>query len=305
LDSVRHRAAIGGVVDFIVRLFSLAFIVGTCALQQEAVLPDPTLGLAGLAALLALRLVPADSRVLRASLLLAAGVALGYGFAAWRAETRLADALPLEWEWRDIEVVGIVAGLPQSSERGVRFLFDVEEVRTSGAIVPQRVSLMWYAERVKGGESLGAPAVRAAERWRIAVRLKRPRGLANPHGFDFEPWALERDIRATGYVRTRGGAERLVDRVDGWPQTLHRWRGDVRERMNAHLGDAPMKGVLVALAIGDQDAIDAGDWEVFWRTGVGHLMRITGSKKPAERRHQGLPALRCRHGGGRKLSARN
>src|SRR5258705_5137650 len=46
--------------------------------------------------------------------------------------------------------------------------------------------------------------------------------------------------------------------------------------MRAHLGDARLAGVLVALAIGDQDSIAADDWEVFWRTGVGHLMSISG-----------------------------
>ena len=46
--------------------------------------------------------------------------------------------------------------------------------------------------------------------------------------------------------------------------------------MHAHLGDARLRGVLVALAIGDQDSIAADDWEVFWRTGVGHLMSISG-----------------------------
>ena len=224
-----------------------------------------------------MRLVAADAFVARAVLSLAAGAASGYGAAAWRAEARLADALPLEWEWRDIEMVGVVAGLPQPSEKGVRFVFEVEAVRTPGAQVPRTVSLTWYAERVRGAaQTVPPPAVKAGERWRLSARLKRPRGLANPHGFDFEPWALERDIRATGYVRTREGTERLDARVDGWPYTLHRWRGAIRDAMNAHLGDARLRGVLVALAIGDQDAIAVDDWEVFWRTGVGHLMSISG-----------------------------
>jgi competence protein ComEC len=102
---------------------------------------------------------------------------------------------------------------------------------------------------------------------------KRPTQL---HGFSFEPWALERGIRATGYVRAREANALAAERVDGWPQTLHRWRGGIRDAMRERLGDARLGGVLVALAIGDQDAIAADDWEVFWRTGVGHLMSISG-----------------------------
>ncbi|HUQ28124.1 MAG TPA: DNA internalization-related competence protein ComEC/Rec2 [Usitatibacter sp.] len=224
--------------------------------------------------LLAAGLVAHERRVARMVLLAAAGAAIGFGYAAWRAEVRLADALPHAMEGRDVEVVGIVAGLPQPGEAGTRFIFRVEQVRMPGTVVPRDISLTWYRERVpKAG---GVPRLMAGERWRFTVRLKRPRGLANPHAFDFEPWALERGIRATGYVRSAARFDRLDARVDGWPQTLHRWRGEVREAMLARLGDGRLRGVLVALAIGDQDAIAADDWDVFWRTGVGHLMSISG-----------------------------
>jgi competence protein ComEC len=258
-----------------VRLFVLAFIAGTCALQQAAQLPEPPWALAGLAVLLAARLIPIAA--LRAVLLVASGAAIGYGAAALRAEARLSDALPLAWEWRDAEIVGVIAGLPQPGEKGTRFLLDVEEVRTPQAHVPRTVALTWYAERPKAAvEAIPPPRLEAGERWRLVVRLKRPRGLANPHGFDLEPWALERGIRATGYVRTPDDAQRLDARVEGWQYTLHRWRGAIRDRMKADLGDARLAGVLVALAIGDQDAIAPADWEVFWRTGVGHLVSISG-----------------------------
>src|SRR5258708_6250931 len=254
------------------RFFALALIAGTFVLQNQAELPTLRFGLLGVAALLAAALVPRSRRAVRALLLLAAGAWIGYGYAAWRAEVRLADALPRSMEGEDVEVVGIVAGLPQVTEKGVRFVFDVE----GQGPIPSTISLSWYAERVKGGDAIPPPKIIAGQRWRLTVRLKRTRGYANPHAFDFEPWALERGIRATGYVRTKAGTALLAERVDGWPQTLHRWRGAIRDDMVAHLGEARLRGVLVALAIGDQDAIAADDWEVFWRTGVGHLMSISG-----------------------------
>jgi len=259
------------------RLFVLAFVLGTLALQQQAELPQTHFALLGVAPLLALALVSRERRAARALLLLASGGLVGFGAAAWRAESRLADELPRAWEGEDIAIVGLVAGLPQMSDRGTRFLFDVESVATPGAAVPRTLALTWYAERAKGeAEPAAAPRLVAGERWRLVARLKRPRGLANPHTFDFEAWALERGIRATGYVRTKVPAERVAARVDGWPYTLHRWRGEIRAAMLAHLGGARLSGVLVALAIGDQDSIAADDWEVFWRTGVGHLMSISG-----------------------------
>ena len=259
------------------RVFVLAFVLGTLGLQQAAELPSIALFPAAVAVLLTLWLIPVRFRVARLACLALAGVFAGVGAAAWRAEARLAEALPLAWEGEDVEVVGIVAALPQVTENGTRFLFEVEAVRTPRAVIPTLLALTWYAERAKGGSGAAPPPrLTAGERWRITVRLKRPRGLANPHGFDFEPWALERGIRATGYVRVKAGVELVAARIDGWPHTLHRWRGEIRDATLAHLGDARLRGVLVALAIGDQDSIAADDWEVFWRTGVGHLMSISG-----------------------------
>jgi competence protein ComEC len=259
-----------------VRLFSLAFVLAASWLQRQAALPEARWAAAGVAAWLGSMLL-ARWPWLRALALVAAGACLGVGLGAWRAEVRLADALPVAWEGRDIEVEGVVATLPQPGEKGTRFALDVESVRTPGATVPARIALTWFTEREKGAEEARAPPrLVAGQRWRLTVRLKRPRGLANPHTFDFEPWALERGLRATGYVRAKPAPELRDARVDGWPWTLNRWRGEIREAMTQQLGDARFRGVLVALVIGDQDAIAQDDWQVFWRTGVGHLMSISG-----------------------------
>jgi len=133
---------------------------------------------------------------------------LGFAYAAWRADVRLADALPPEWEGKDIALVGVIDDLPQVTERGKRFAFAVERVETPRAIVPRRLSLAWYGQWQKGGATDEVPDLAAGERWRLVVRLKRPHGNVNPGGFDLEAWLLENGLRATGYVRrearTRG-----------------------------------------------------------------------------------------------------
>lgn len=52
--------------------------------------------------------------------------AVGFSYAAYRADLRLSVSLADEWEGRDIELTGVIASLPQENERGVRFEFDVE-----------------------------------------------------------------------------------------------------------------------------------------------------------------------------------
>lgn len=252
------------------RLFALAFVAGTLLLQQRAALPSLSwlaLAAALLGAAACLRMCEGAAR---AAAVAAFALAIGFSHAAWRAELRLADALPRALEGRDVRVTGIVAGLPQEAEGFTRFAFRVE---SSSAQVPEDVSIAWYPSR-EGSDDV--PEIRAGQRWRFTLRLRRPRGLANPHGFDFEAWSLERGIRATGYVRSRSPFALLDERVDGWPQMLHRARQAIRDRMEAALDGDRLAGVLVALAIGDQDSIGAEDWQVFWRTGVGHLMSISG-----------------------------
>lgn len=252
-----------------------AFVAGAAALQWQAALPPPAAYGAG-AALLASAIAAARSGApppLRTALAAAAALALGFFWAAGRAELRLADWLAPALEGRDLRLTGVVAGLPRAFERGVRFDFDVESA-AGGEPVPRRLALAWYA-----GAGDGAPAaapVAAGERWQLTVRLKRPHGSANPHGFDYETWLLERGFGATGYVRAQEGVERLAPAPARWRDTVVAARAAIRERIVRVLAGEPYAGVLVALAVGDQTAIPPAQWQVFTRTGVNHLMSISG-----------------------------
>lgn len=201
--------------------------------------------------------------------------ALGLFWAATLAHIRLSDRLPAEWEQQDIELVGVVASLPRPGERGLRFEFDVERVLTPGASVPSRISLMHYARDIAGQSSAHA-AYRTGQRWQLTVRLKRPHGSQNPHGFDFEAWALERSIRASGYVRERQERRLLQEMVYLPAYIVERLRETVRDRMQDALANRPYAGVLRALAIGDESGISQDDWQIFLRTGTNHLMSISG-----------------------------
>jgi competence protein ComEC len=215
-------------------------------------------------------------RVLQVTAVGLASLLAGFFYAGWRAEARLADALPAQWETRDNRVTGIVDDLPQNGSDGARFAFAIERVDTTGAYVPHRVSLAWHALRDDGDEGAPPPVVHAGERWRLVVRLKRPHGNVNPDGFDLEAWLLEHDLRATGYVRD-GPANAREAPFAGRPgDYVQRARERIRERIGAAIPGAPYAGVLIALAIGDQRAIPEAQWSVFNRTGITHLVSISG-----------------------------
>ncbi|HSD53396.1 MAG TPA: DNA internalization-related competence protein ComEC/Rec2 [Burkholderiales bacterium] len=259
----------------------IAFAAGVWALQQQPELPGWGV-LAALGAVSALAIGVARAVVPRSpagatGIAVLASVGLGFAFAAGMAKVRLADRLDPAGEGRDVTLTGVVASLPQPFEGGVRFELDVERVtpETEPFRTPSRILLSWY-NGLAPEEFQEILPIRAGERWRFTVRLRRPHGNANPHGLDYEASLLERGIGATGYVRPRGERTKLAGMVWRPGYAIER----ARERIRTKLWDALPKhryvGVVIALAIGDQRAIESVDWETFTRTGVGHLMSISG-----------------------------
>ncbi|HSQ82324.1 MAG TPA: DNA internalization-related competence protein ComEC/Rec2 [Casimicrobiaceae bacterium] len=261
------------------------FAIGATGLQACARLPPlpwPCAVLAACATVAGLVLVArcrraTPGRHLSMALAICAATSLGFCYAAGRAELRLADALPAAWEDRDLRVTGIVDDLPHNGGNGARFAFAIERALTPGAVVPRRVSLAWFAPRARDDvASAPPPVVRAGERWTLTLRLKRPHGNVNPHGFDLEAWLLERNLRATGYVRDDPGNVRVAAFAGRPGDYIEHARERIRERIDAALAGAPYRGVLAALAIGDQRAIPEAQWSVFNRTGITHLVSISG-----------------------------
>ena len=254
------------------RLNILAFAIGILVVQMQPELPGwVPWAVAG--TLLVLPRLCCSGWPMRLLALLGCLV-LGVAWGGWRAEIRLADQLGADWEGRDVEVVGVVAGLPQDFSNGTRFEFDVNFRLTVGSVIPGRIMLSWYQGRRDDEQFVRLP-VRPGERWRFTVRLKRPHGNANPGSFDYEAWLLERDIRATGYIRPNA-PQRLDEMVWQADYIIERVRHVIRESFARILPEEryPWAGVLVALVIGDQKAIQGDLWTTFNRTGTTHLMSI-------------------------------
>jgi len=248
-------------------LVILSFAAGVLLLQLQPGLPGLAwLGLGAFSLLFFLR-----QKIFH----LPAAFAIGFCWALGMAHLKLADRLVRELEGRDIEVVGVVSSLPATGERGLRFEFEPESAEVK---LPGRILLSWYRSPTYEEQPaiLSAP-VHPGERWRFTVRLRRPHGNLNPHGFDYEAWLLERGVGATGYVRS--GKESFPEKLgarNSFSDHIERLRESVRDRFRRVLGETPASGILAALAVGDQRAIPTEEWRLFSRTGVTHLMSISG-----------------------------
>ncbi|MDE2566934.1 MAG: DNA internalization-related competence protein ComEC/Rec2, partial [Burkholderiales bacterium] len=241
--------------------------------------------------------------------------ALAFAGTTLRAQARLAQALDPALEGRDLLVTGVVADLPQTSAIGTQFVFDVDSATWRGQPVrlPPRLALGWWQ---RGDDDLVAgaavPPIRAGQRWRLPLRLRAPHGAFNPGGFDLELWYFERGLGASGSVRASGvagvagvavaaGASDAASAAgaadatgaagatgvpkagaaptllaEGQGGALARWRQGLRDALQQQVPDPPAAGVLAALALGDQAAIDGPGWALFRSTGVAHLMSISG-----------------------------
>ncbi|KVC50851.1 DNA internalization-related competence protein ComEC/Rec2 [Burkholderia diffusa] len=267
------------------RVWWIAFALGVVVLQRQAALPgmggwiSGAIVLAGCGALLAWCARRGRTRAivaLRWMLCACAACVIGFGYAAARAEWRLRDSLPVEREGRDIVVTGVISGLPVIDDTGARLLLAVESNDAGLARFPPVIRLSW---RTYGGPAArgAVPDLRAAQRWRLVVRLKRPHAEANPGVRDSEATWLAAGIRAIGYVVAPERAQLLDARASGWRASIDRMRDALRSGIDDALGsDARHRGIVTALAVGDQSGIGDADWRVLRNTGTSHLVAISG-----------------------------
>ena len=261
-------------------LLGAGWLLGVALQLQQAELAGGTV-LAGLACAAAALLAAGwrwRQRLLPA-LAMASGVAaLAFASTSWRAQEMLAERLAPELEGQDLLVTGVVAEMPRTGPTGTRFVLETETatLRDVPVTVPPRLSLGWYRAPDDDGPLSGpSEELRAGQRWLMTLRLRQVHGTLNPQGFDLELWAFERGLGASGTVRARPESPpRKLAEAAGHP--VERLRQHIRDAITRHVADAQAAGVLAALAIGDQAAIDREGWDLFRITGVAHLMSISG-----------------------------
>jgi competence protein ComEC len=301
-DSVFRRASRSGSASSFGLLLGF-FIVGVAAQLQQSQLWAAwvycAMALPGVIAFgyRALSRQKMGSKSGAAGLLVVAVLAGGFGggLTGLRATQFQATALNPALEGLDIAVTGMVVAMPQRSEDATRFRLTVESAQVNGepVVLPKQMLLGWYAgfgaREAKAAQNSGDdPAefllelqrqpqnLRAGERWLMTVRLKAPHGNSNPHGFDYELWLWEQGVQATGYIRAGPRDTPPVRLSSSWQYPVERARQTAREAIFAHVYNRQLAGVIAALVVGDQNAIERADWDVFRATGVAHLMSISG-----------------------------
>ncbi len=192
-------------------------------------------------------------------------ILIGVAWAMFRGGLAMDARLPRSLEGRDLIVIGTIVDLPLKRDYASSFELRVDRATLDGRLIPWRgrVAVSWYDD---------PPVLHACSRWRLQLRLKRPRGLLDPGSADSERTALQRGIVAHGYVRDDvdnaqlGKPSLCVDGV----------RDAIARGIAARVRDPHDAALLRAFAVGDTRGLQQRDWAVARANGVSHLIAISG-----------------------------
>lgn len=199
---------------------------------------------------------------------------LGFSYVCWTANSVLQAQLPQAWEGQDLQVVGLVKDIPEKTPTAYSFLLAVDKVLAvngqpiRGSNFKGLIRLNWYPQKQEV-----LPNLQAGERWQLGVRAKRPNGLANLGGFDYERWLFSQRILATGYVRSQEESLRLAASSSF---SVAAARERISQAIEQALGEQSSTGLIQGLAVADTSGMSKDQWKVLQATGTAHLLSISG-----------------------------
>lgn len=203
---------------------------------------------------------------------------------------RTQNRLPLELDGKTMKLRVVVDDLPKRTSNGVQFNAEVlawDDLAKSNSSRPyliqaKRLSVQWKMPNPKWGvkntsqPTVSIPEIIPGQVWDLTLKLKVPRGLKNPYGFDVEQWMMMQKIDGSGFV-SQALPELTNESIWSFQILIAKLRYRISQKVIQSLGkDAPYSGVISALVMGDQQAISQEDWIVFNTTGIGHLISISG-----------------------------
>jgi competence protein ComEC len=114
----------------------------------------------------------------------------------------------------------------------------------------------------------------------VVGRLSAPLPPGNPGEVDHALRLRDQRIRAMMVVRkTADGVARLSQ---GWPHSLYGWlavlRGHCRRVLEEAIPEKQEQGLAIALLLGDGTALPESEWDRYKRTGVVHVLVVSGQQ---------------------------
>lgn len=177
-------------------------------------------------------------------------IGLGFFYAMGTAHNILNHRLPIDLEGKLIEVHGRITNIPQYTDYGARFEFNIDDPAL-------QARLTWIHP---------PSTLQTNQRYKLKVRLKQAHGLRNPNTFDQERWFFQHRIRAQGTVKS---GELVEDNFN--------LRFQIYQFLKEKMQDLPRSGILIALLLGETNGISQHEWKILKNTGTIHLISVSGT----------------------------
>ncbi|WP_083881998.1 DNA internalization-related competence protein ComEC/Rec2 [Paraglaciecola polaris] len=138
-----------------------------------------------------------------------------------------------------------------------RFNLDISVIEQRSLVKKRRIRLSWTKPMW---------SLKQGQRVQLWVKLKPAHGLANQGGFHYQQWLFSQDIVGTGYVKTSENNILLEPNLSVRQRLLD-------QIMATELATTPW---IAALALGHRGLLTQDDWLLVQRTGIAHLIAISG-----------------------------
>ncbi|CAB0150257.1 ComE operon protein 3 [Pseudidiomarina piscicola] len=124
-----------------------------------------------------------------------------------------------------------------------------------------KARLQWYQPHANGPQRIP----RQGETWRFKLRLRHPQGTRNEGSMLYHRYLVGQSYDALGSIRS---GHYLSGQVG--------WRQRIVTGVYAALNGRQQAGPLMALVVGERFLMSAETWTVVQRTGLAHLIAISG-----------------------------
>ena len=256
--------------------YLLAIVITLFTASIMPVFISPAYLLAVLTVLLFSAVFFAKLNLLLVSLVIGLMCGFHYGY------KQFIQQLPDSLDRQEFLIRGSVIGLVQSQDQRLRFKFSITSAQLTDlnygfnkTKLPSLnlVLLSWY------GDHALKKAIKTGTDWQFVVRLRKPRGMLNQNGFDYQAWLFQQGISATGYIveseLNHSIAKLQCSLYCQFFNAVNKLRQSIKQAIYSSDIKLREKAVIAALTIGDKQGLSPW-WNDLARFGIVHLMVISG-----------------------------
>jgi competence protein ComEC len=167
-----------------------------------------------------------------------------------------------------LTVEGLISAPPQVFPDKIQLIVSAQRLRTHDAVIPVNGKILLNCvtdEPFRYGQII-----------RFKTKLKIPRSFHNPGGFDYERYLRFKGILVHGFINNPANLVILREN-QGQPlrMQLEAFRSQLKTIIRAN-AESPSGEIIQAMILGDQKEIPKEIQDQFNRTGVSHIIAISG-----------------------------